>query len=1077
MMPGETYADFAAGLRDLTGQNHISERVLLAQFYRSLDKTARQLVKQRPKPRTLEEAVDKATEIDDPIDNVAQGMQNIGQAWATAPNPYLVPMDGTTGQVMMIPGVRSCIARLGEDGQPVAASGNEEMAHFTNPQGSGTTGGKRRTGAVRGVRRPGERADPRQVADVGGCADDVVRDAGSRQEEESECVGNGRTLPLATAETTVKTRSDDWAAEREVETSAAVRAVLEGDTDAQLVAALAERDLERAQRRAASQAAGAGRAGEKRIGRAKEAMERRYNRRGAGRRATGHVSLTRRVAMTTPTTVVNQYAAAATDGLLKAHMVVSGEYREVKLDSGARYSVAGIDWMAKGERLDGPAPVDQVEGIGGFLLDVLGVWVFEMRNTFGQSVQVTACIIDGCTGEFSGGSVLLAATLTRAYQGKALVPAISAQGGRTKPPANKELGVWIPLSSDLEALELNGDLDVDKLDDWMATLGDTSTPHDNESEVVVKATDPGDQMQILKLLRTYREVMSSKGRLPSSDRARRAASHRHWRHQAHHVEAPQAGAEGRGVEEVHVRGDFDGILGHELCTEGVRPVDRLITAVTGFPRPTNPVDVKRFVHLAGYYRKFIAALGSIMAAMTRLLKKDTEWERTTDQEFAFERMKAALTSKPLLAYPDFGRPFRLETDASQLGLGACLMQDQGRGWQPIAYASKVSRRLHRWSLTLQEYVFEISYRPRATNVVADALSRAPAAVRAVAGSQAARQQRTNAGDEDAGERTPATKTLDDARLSQTVADVARRVQTPPTAAAEATARSVLPAHAVMDNKRLNQTVVPTPSTAIAEAVARRVSPAPTVSKRTRAVTRSMARQASGATQPVEPVEHAAAGHARVRVAGEAVEQQPPARRPRREQHVHWADANSVEVRDGPSPTDGDASCEDVALSPTETTSMATKERLSPRTRSEALRDTPDEAREVTRRLSAQSGNGKKQTGSGRRRLNASGTPVVRGGTTKLTNAADATGRRKTASGAVDREKMALTGDASRMEKVSESDENEEGGGTLQIQGRRDHERPAAQRQRDQAAQAGEYKGMKVETAYGLAVIKQRMAGG
>ncbi|GMF29635.1 unnamed protein product [Phytophthora lilii] len=135
MMPGETYADFAAVLRDLTGQNNISERVLLAQFYRSLDKTTRQLVKQRPKPRTLEEAVDKATEIDDPIDNVAQGMQNIGHAWATAPNPYLAPMDGTTSQVMMIPGLGSGIARLGEDAQPVAASGNEEMAHYTNPQG------------------------------------------------------------------------------------------------------------------------------------------------------------------------------------------------------------------------------------------------------------------------------------------------------------------------------------------------------------------------------------------------------------------------------------------------------------------------------------------------------------------------------------------------------------------------------------------------------------------------------------------------------------------------------------------------------------------------------------------------------------------------------------------------------------------------------------------------------------------------------------------------------------------------------------------------------------------------------
>ncbi|KAE8992784.1 hypothetical protein PR002_g20431 [Phytophthora rubi] len=69
-----------------------------------------------------------------------------------------------------------------------------------------------------------------------------------------------------------------------------------------------------------------------------------------------------------------------------------------------------------------------------------------------------------------------------------------------------------------------------------------------------------------------------------------------------------------------------------------------------------------------------------MQPMTRLLTKDCEWEWTEVQEFAFERVKAALTTKPLLAYPNFALPFRLVTDASKVGPGACLMQDQGRGW-------------------------------------------------------------------------------------------------------------------------------------------------------------------------------------------------------------------------------------------------------------------------------------------------------------------------------------------------------------------------------------------------------------
>jgi hypothetical protein len=90
----------------------------------------------------------------------------------------------------------------------------------------------------------------------------------------------------------------------------------------------------------------------------------------------------------------------AEDGLPTATMDVEGERLPVKLDSGARYSVAGTDWMLRGERALRPAPVDVVEGIGGFTLDVLGVWTFNMRNAFGQAVSVEACIIDGCTDEF-----------------------------------------------------------------------------------------------------------------------------------------------------------------------------------------------------------------------------------------------------------------------------------------------------------------------------------------------------------------------------------------------------------------------------------------------------------------------------------------------------------------------------------------------------------------------------------------------------------------------------------------------------------------------------------------------------
>ncbi|KAE9039943.1 hypothetical protein PR001_g7298 [Phytophthora rubi] len=135
MQPGETFADFASGLRDAAGQNQVREETLLGQFYRGLEKTTRQLVKLAPTPTTLGEAVDKATRIDDSSYNVARGMRNIGQPWATVTTQAAVQMDGTTGAMRVIPGIGSMPAdmlgvALAENGEaPV------EFAYLTNPQG------------------------------------------------------------------------------------------------------------------------------------------------------------------------------------------------------------------------------------------------------------------------------------------------------------------------------------------------------------------------------------------------------------------------------------------------------------------------------------------------------------------------------------------------------------------------------------------------------------------------------------------------------------------------------------------------------------------------------------------------------------------------------------------------------------------------------------------------------------------------------------------------------------------------------------------------------------------------------
>ncbi|OWZ00561.1 Gag-pol fusion protein [Phytophthora megakarya] len=214
-------------------------------------------------------------------------------------------------------------------------------------------------------------------------------------------------------------------------------------------------------------------------------------------------------------------------------------------------------------------------------------------------------------------------------------------------------------------------------------------------------------------------------------------------------------------------------LGHELSAESVRPLDRLINAVRDFPTPVDAKETRRDLYTS---RNF----GTLMAPLTKLLRKDGEFTWNEDQTRGFEQIKSILTTKPLLLYPDFSRPFRLFTDASVVGLGACWMQDHGSGYQPIAYASKVlsmteskngiseleclsvvwsiklfrpylygrkftiitdhaalkwhmsspnlTGKLRRWALILQEMDFDIEYRPGNTNVVADALSSAPAAI-------------------------------------------------------------------------------------------------------------------------------------------------------------------------------------------------------------------------------------------------------------------------------------------------------------------------------------------------------------
>lgn len=136
-------------------------------------------------------------------------------------------------------------------------------------------------------------------------------------------------------------------------------------------------------------------------------------------------------------------------------------------------------------------------------------------------------------------------------------------------------------------------------------------------------------------------------------------------------------------------------LGHVIGAQGVSPQQKKVEAVANWPTPRSVTDIRAFLGLAGYYRKFVYRFSALATPLNALLKDKAEWVwRPEEEELAFQKLKSALVTAPLLVLPDMGAamsgsaPFRIQTDASLAAMGGVLMQDQGNGFQPIAFASK-----------------------------------------------------------------------------------------------------------------------------------------------------------------------------------------------------------------------------------------------------------------------------------------------------------------------------------------------------------------------------------------------------
>ncbi|GJX59967.1 putative reverse transcriptase domain-containing protein [Tanacetum coccineum] len=212
-------------------------------------------------------------------------------------------------------------------------------------------------------------------------------------------------------------------------------------------------------------------------------------------------------------------------------------------------------------------------------------------------------------------------------------------------------------------------------------------------------------------------------------------------------------------------------LGHVIDSKGVHVDPAKIEAIKNWATPTTPTEVRQFLGLAGYYRRFIEGFSLISKPLTKLTQKNKKYEWSEDEEEAFELLKQKLCCAPILALPEGSEDFVVYCDASLKGFGAVLMQREKviayasrqlrtheenytthdlelgavvfalRLWRHYLYGTKcvvytdhkslqyildqkeLNMRQRRWIELLSDYDCEIRYHPGKENVVADALSR------------------------------------------------------------------------------------------------------------------------------------------------------------------------------------------------------------------------------------------------------------------------------------------------------------------------------------------------------------------
>ena len=132
-----------------------------------------------------------------------------------------------------------------------------------------------------------------------------------------------------------------------------------------------------------------------------------------------------------------------------------------------------------------------------------------------------------------------------------------------------------------------------------------------------------------------------------------------------------------------------GFLGVIIGSNGIEMEKEKVDGVLSWPEPKNVKDIRKFLGLANYYRRFIKDFAQIARPMNMLTRKDVKWQWGGEQQKMFDELKEIFTTRPVLAVPDLDKEFRVEVDASKYATGGVLsMKCSDKLWRPVTFISK-----------------------------------------------------------------------------------------------------------------------------------------------------------------------------------------------------------------------------------------------------------------------------------------------------------------------------------------------------------------------------------------------------